>query len=63
MQPLKPTPQPNKKKTESDMTPLVSESDVTAQPRQNEETLGVTTTPSPLPELEISKEQTFSWIT
>ena len=45
-------------KTESDMTLPVSESNVTAQPRQNEETLGVTTTPSPLPELEISKEHT-----
>ena len=45
-------------RTESDMTLPVSESDVTAQPRQNEETLGVTTTPSPLPELEISKEHT-----
>ena len=43
-------------KTESDMTPPVSESDVTAQPHQNEETLGITTTPSPLSELEISKE-------
>ena len=45
-------------KTESDMTLPVSESYVTAQPHQNEETLGVTTTPSPLPELEISKEHT-----
>ena len=45
-------------KTESDSTPPVSESDVTAQPRQNEETLGVTKTPSPLPELETSKEYT-----
>ena len=40
------------------MTPPVSDSDVTAQSHQNEETLGVTTTPSPLPELEISKEHT-----
>ena len=45
-------------KTESDMMPTVSDSDVTAQPRQNEETLRVTTTPSPLPGLEISKEHT-----
>ena len=45
-------------KTESDMTMPASESDVTAQPRQNEETLGVTTTPSPLPEFEISREHT-----
>ena len=45
-------------KTESDMTPTVSDSNVTAQPRQNEETLRVTTTPSPLPGLEISKEHT-----
>ena len=45
-------------KTESDSTLPVSESDVTAQSCQNEETLGVTTTPSPLPKLETSKEQT-----
>ena len=45
-------------KTESDSTPPISESDVTAQPHQNEETLGVTTTPSPLSELETSKEHT-----
>ena len=45
-------------KTESDSTPPVSESDVTAQPSQNEETPRVTTTPSPLPALEISKEHT-----
>ena len=45
-------------KTESDMTPTVSDSNVTAQPHQNEETLRVTTTPSPLPGLEISKEHT-----
>ena len=45
-------------KTESDSTPPVSESDVTAQPSQNEETLRVTTTLSPLPELETSKEHT-----
>ena len=43
-------------KAESDSTLPVSESDVTAQPSQNEETLRVTTTPSPLPELETSKE-------
>ena len=43
-------------KTESGSTLPVSESDVTAQPSQNEETLRVTTTPSPLPELETSKE-------
>ena len=43
-------------KAESGSTPPVSESDVTAQPNQNEETLRVTTTPSPLPELETSKE-------
>ena len=41
---------------ESGSTPPVSESDVTAQPSQNEETLRVTTTPSPLPEMETSKE-------
>ena len=45
-------------KTESDSTLPVSNSDVTAQPSQNEETLRVTTTPSPLPELETSKEHT-----
>ena len=45
-------------KTESDSTPPVSKSDVTAQPSQNEETLRVTTTPSHLPELETSKEHT-----
>ena len=45
-------------KTESDSTLPVSESDVTAQPRQNEETLGVTKTPSPFPKLETSKEYT-----
>ena len=45
-------------KTESHMTLPVSESDVTAQPHLNEETLGVTTTPSPLSELGISKEHT-----
>ena len=43
-------------KVESDSTLPVSESDVTAQPSQNEETLRVTTTPSPLLELETSKE-------
>ena len=45
-------------KTESDSTPPVSKSDVTAHPNQNEETLRVTTTPSPLPELETSREHT-----
>ena len=45
-------------KTESDSTPPVSESDVTAQPCQNGEALGVTTTLSPLPKLETSKEHT-----
>ena len=45
-------------KTESNSTPPVSKSDVTAQPSQNEETLRVTTTPSPLPEPETSKEHT-----
>ena len=45
-------------KTESDSTPPVSESDVTAQPCQNEETVGVTKTLSPLPKLETSKEHT-----
>ena len=43
-------------KAESGSTPPVSESDVTAQPSQNEETLRVTTTRSPLPELETFKE-------
>ena len=43
-------------KAESDSTLPVSESEVTAQPSQNEETLRVTTTPSPLPELETSRE-------
>ena len=36
----------------------VSKSDVIAQPSQNEETLRVNTTPSPLPELDTSKEHT-----
>ena len=45
-------------KTESASTPSVSKLDVTAQPSQNEETLRINTTPSPLPlpEVETSKE-------
>ena len=47
-------------KTKSATTPSVSKLDVTVQPSQNEETMRVNTTPSPLPlpEVETSKEQT-----
>ena len=47
-------------KTKSATTPSVPNLDVIAQPSQNEETMGVNTTPLllPLPEVEISKEQT-----
>ena len=47
-------------KTKLATTPSVSKLDVIVQPSQNEETMSVNTTllPLPLPEVEISKEQT-----